>query len=237
MEESDSQKRGVSVNRIEILEKLRDFAAEGMKNNDPSHDFSHTQRVVSLSLRLADELPRADLFLTEAIALLHDVCDDKLAFYNAADGIEKLLQKLEVPKDEQKFILDGIGSVSFRKQPKQPKDAPIEVQIVQDADRIDAIGAVGVARAFAFSGHKGYPVGTAEPGSTIRHFEEKLLLLYDLLNTEAAKKLAARRAEFLQLFYREFLTEIGEGLWKNSSNTFWPEFLCWPAPFYPIFTL
>lgn len=191
-----------------ILQQIKDLVEKVMISNDPSHDFSHVGRVVRTARHLCETQPEADSFLTEAIAWLHDISDDKLAAQMSDTSLAPFLAEIGLAEKQVRFVLDGIHSISFRKQPSLPADAPIEVKIVQDADRIDAIGAIGVGRAFAFSGHKGYPIGTTEAKSTIRHFDDKLFLLYDLLNTEEARRMAKRRAEFLHTFYDEFMTEL-----------------------------
>ena len=194
---------------------IRDWVKKLMRNNDTSHDYSHIERVVALSTYLCRKNECADIFLTECIALLHDVKDDKLEATVTDIQLEGFLRELGLFDEQIQFILHGINAISFRKQPKLPANTPIEVKIVQDADRIDAIGAIGVARAFAFAGHKKNPLGPNGDNNAIQHFNDKLFLLFDLLNTPAAQKIAKRRVEFLHLFYNEFMYEIEEQKWNE----------------------
>ena len=173
-----------------------------MGKNDPAHDGAHVQRVVRLTKKLLESHPQADAFRTELLAWLHDMQDDKLHAQKDASSLDSYLQSLGAKKEDISFVLDAIPYISYRKYPKLPADTPIEICIVQDADRLDAMGAVGIARTFAFGGAKGRPLE-----ESIAHFEEKLLLLYDLLSTQAAKELGKSRFGLLQDFYRQYKEE------------------------------
>lgn len=189
-----------------ILQKTRNYVQEKMQNNDPGHDYLHVQRVVLLSKEIAEHESDVNMFVCEMIALLHDMYDDKLKSNMSIDALSNFLDIILVPTLDKEKILEGISYISFRKYPYQNPTFPIEVQIVQDADRIDAIGAIGIARTFSYGGvhHRTF---YGEENSTIAHFEEKLLLLYDRLNTAHAKKIAKERHTFLQAFYQQFLKE------------------------------
>ena len=190
-----------------VLEKTRLYVQEMMKDNDPGHDFLHVKRVVSLAKEIAMHEANVNMFLCEMIALLHDLHDDKLSSNLSVHTLSAFLKSMNVKDEDINTIMEGISYISFRKYPNQNLHFPIEVQIVQDADRIDAIGAIGIARTFSFGGvHKRSFYG--EKDSTIAHFDEKLLLLYERLNTKYAKAIAKERHAFLLQFYNQFLKEV-----------------------------
>lgn len=186
-----------------ILQNTRLYVMDAMRSNDPAHDTSHIQRVVGLAMQLQERYPQADPFRTRMLALLHDLCDDKLQANMGSAAVEEFLREQGLPEEEITFLREGIGYISYRKFPKLPKDAPIEVRIVQDADRIDAMGAVGIARTFAYGGAHNRPLQ-----SSLAHFDDKLLRLYDLLSTDEAKRLAKPRYDFLKAFYQQMQNEI-----------------------------
>ena len=187
---------------MSILEKTREFVLSQMANNDAAHDCDHILRVVALTKELCVAYPQANAFRAELLAWLHDMNDDKLASNIGVSSIFAFLREIAVPEEDIRFVLDGLHYISYRKYPKLSPDIPLEIRIVQDADRIDAIGAVGIARTFAFGGAKSRSLD-----DSLNHFDEKLLLLYDLLNTEAAKRIALPRHQFLQAFYQQFKAE------------------------------
>lgn len=186
----------------EILRQTERFVCKAMGANDPAHDPSHILRVVALARKLLKGYPQADPFRTELLALLHDMQDDKLSAQTETASLADLLLSVGVNKEDADFVLSAIPYISFRKHPKLPEGTPIEICIVQDADRLDAMGAVGIARTFAYGGAKGKPLS-----ESIAHFEEKLLRLYDLLSTPEARILAMPRLSLLQEFYREYNEE------------------------------
>ena len=187
---------------MSILEKTREFVLSQMAKNDAAHDCDHILRVVALTKELCVAYPQANAFRAELLAWLHDMTDDKLASNIGASSICEFLRELTVPEEDIRFVLDGLHYISYRKYPILPPEVPLEIRIVQDADRIDAIGAVGIARTFAFGGAKSRSLD-----DSLNHFDEKLLLLYDLLNTEAAKRIALPRHQFLQAFYAQYKHE------------------------------
>ena len=187
---------------MSILEKTREFVLSQMAKNDAAHDCDHILRVVALTKELCVAYPQANAFRAELLAWLHDMTDDKLASNIGASSICEFLRELTVPEEDIRFVLDGLHYISYRKYPILPPEVPLEIRIVQDADRIDAIGAVGIARTFAFGGAKSRSLD-----DSLNHFDEKLLLLYDLLNTEAAKRIALPRHQFLQAFYVQYKRE------------------------------
>lgn len=186
----------------DILQKTEEFVLAQMARNDAAHDGDHVRRVVALTRTLCRAYPQADAFRAELLAWLHDMNDDKLASNLGRDSVSGFLRSLSLPESEIRFIAEALPYISYRKHPRLSPEVALEIRIVQDADRIDAIGAVGIARTFAFGGAKNRGL---EDGLT--HFYEKLLLLYDLLSTEEARRIALPRHQFLQAFYAQYRQE------------------------------
>ena len=190
------------INYEEILEKTKQFVLSIMAQNDAAHDEAHIFRVVALVQKLCSAYPQANAFQAELLAWLHDMNDDKLASDVGSASLSAFLRSISVPEADICFVLDAMPHISYRKHPKLSSDGPLEIRIGQDADRIDALGAVGVARTFAFGGAKNRSLS-----HSLAHFDEKLLLLYDLLSTEEAKRIALPRHEFLKAFYAQYKNE------------------------------
>ncbi|KWW22361.1 MULTISPECIES: HD domain-containing protein [Peribacillus] len=186
------------------------------------HDWFHIDRVRKLALHIAKEEKRGNAFIIEMAALLHDIPDDKLNDdVDAAWGkLDDWLQELKLDEDRVKAIQEIIRTISYSSG--QLKLPSIEAEIVQDADRLDAIGAIGIARTFAFGGKKGQPMYDPElpvrenmskmeyrkgKSSSVHHFYEKLLRLQDKLNTSTAKKIASERHEYMVGYLKEFYKE------------------------------
>jgi uncharacterized protein len=162
-----------------------------------------------------------DLFVIEMAALLHDVDDWK--FSGKTKKAKQWLSALKLPSHETKNVLEVIGAVSFKGAGVETKPKTIEAKIVQDADRLDAMGAIGIARCFAYGGFAGKPIydPSIEPKrhatfsqykkartTSINHFYEKLLLLKGRMNTRNAKKIAEKRHAFMKAYLEEFFKEI-----------------------------
>lgn len=211
------------MTKNQIINKTEDFVKKTMKG-DPGHDWSHVDRVREAALHIGRK-EKADLFIVELAALLHDVADYK--FHNWDDKVggrlaAKWLRKMGVDQKTIDHIEYIIGEVSFKGAGVKYKMKGIEGKVVQDADKLDALGAIGIARTFSYGGHFHVPfyVPSAKPkfhksfkeykvhsASTINHFYEKLLLLKDRMHTKTAKKLAQRRHRFMQQFLKEFYRE------------------------------
>ena len=200
------------------------FVKERLVGAEGGHDWWHIQRVWTLAKRIASE-EHADLFVVELAALLHDISDSK---FNGGDdnaGAQiagEFLQSLKLGQDIINHVKQIITNVSFKGGEGQRSFNSPELDVVQDADRIDALGAIGIARAFNYGGFKnreiynpGVPpvmnMCTEEyrnnKGHTINHFYEKLLLLKDRMNTESGREIADERHRFLVVFLNRFKSE------------------------------
>ena len=188
----------------DVLQETKKFVRSQMAQNDAAHDEDHVLRVVALTQTLCRAYPQADAFRAELLAWVHDLNDDKLASNLGQASLAGVLRSIGAAEKDIRFIMDALPYISYRKHPKLSPDIPLEIRIVQDADRIDAIGAVGIARTFAFGGAKNRGLSDG-----LKHFDEKLLLLYDLLSTEEAKRIALPRHEFLKAFYEQYKNEAG----------------------------
>ena len=183
-----------------IINKVEEFVKECSKTNEPGHDFNHIQRVRKLAIFLAKDC-KIDTFIVELLALLHDVEDHKL---NNKNSVSSFLSTLDMDEDIKDKLLYILPRLSFSKYPTLPSNFPIEGKIVSDADRLDAIGAIGVARAFSYGG-----AHQRSFEDTLKHFDEKLIVLDQYLYLEKSKELARKRMEFINEFYEQFKNELG----------------------------
>ncbi|WP_185287549.1 HD domain-containing protein [Chryseobacterium lactis] len=207
------------------IENTVEFVKEKLEGAEAGHDWFHIERVWKLAAKIA-ETENCDREVVELSALLHDIADPK--FHNGDETIapkisREFLESQNVSEETILKVLFVIENISFKNRSQAPENPPIELKIVQDADRIDAIGAIGIARTFNFGGFKNNPMYDPETkpnlgmskeeykksnGTTINHFYEKLLLLKDLMNTEKGKEMAEERhhymLNFLDQFYKEW---------------------------------
>jgi len=194
-----------------ILEAVRTYVYQEFSGEGTGHDFFHLERVAKTALKLARQ-EDADLFMTELAAWLHDVGDHKLnnGVDRSEEQITAILSKLKTPDEMIRKVIEIVSQVSFSKGKKAES---LEAKIVQDADRLDAIGAIGLARVFAFGGSKNREIyNPKQPDqTTIQHFYDKLLKLKDLMNTATAQQIALERhvylESFLERFYKEWNSE------------------------------
>ena len=190
-----------------VIENAKTFAETIFASDSSGHDLAHTLRVCRMAERIAWQ-EGADVPLVKLAALLHDVDDHKLS-PDTADTQSRaaaFLQSQKVDKETAETILRIISQVSFSRNTQPPET--LEGKCVQDADRLDAIGAIGIARTFAYGGAHGRSIYTpGDPGCSIAHFYDKLLLLKDRMNTAAGKALAEERDHFLHTFLDTFLSE------------------------------
>lgn len=198
------------MNNQEMIDKTINYVRNISKNNDTGHDFLHVKRVVKTALKIASYYPKSDLFLIEMVALLHDVEDLKLKKNNQNTSVKVFLNSIGLKNEIVNKIIELISFISYSNNKTININIPLEAKIVQDADRIDAMGAIGIARTFAYSAIINVPFYSKNNKSTLSHFQEKLFKLYDLLNTDIAKQIAQKRNDFLKLFYNEFLEEVEE---------------------------
>ena len=206
----------------DIIDKTLIYVKDFFANEFSGHDFYHTLRVYNLAKYISDK-ERCDKELVCLAALLHDVDDYKIVgkeaepFYNA----KKFLRSENYSENNIDKICRIISQVSFKGKDTVTPDT-IEGKIVQDADRLDAIGAIGIARAFTYGGNHNKPMHIPDldykenmseeeyynnVGTTINHFYEKLLKLKDLMNTETAKSLANHRHDYMEAFLKDFYDE------------------------------
>ena len=184
-----------------IREKASAYIQDLFRENAGGHDADHTLRVYKNTLLIAESEPDCDVQIAALAALLHDADDHKLFSTENNANARAFLQENRLPQYEIDRICQVINSVSFSKnRGRAPETA--EGKVVQDADRLDAMGAVGIARTFAFGGEHGRPLQ-----ESVQHFYDKLLKLKDLMNTETGRQLAERRHAFLEEFLREYLEE------------------------------
>ncbi len=208
-----------------IIKTTEEQISEKFNSEGSGHDWQHIFRVLKTA-RLIHSKEGGNLFIIEMGALLHDIADWK--FYNGdmKIGPQKALEFLEqfdIPNSEKDAIVDIVANISFKGIAKKNDKLTFDGQIVQDADRLDAIGAVGIARVFAYSGYKNRPIydPSKKPinhqdsesyfkndNTAINHFYEKLLLLKDLMNTDYAKELAEERHKFMLAYLEQFYSEV-----------------------------
>ncbi len=213
------------MNKELIISKTIDFVKEELKNAESGHDWFHIERVYkNAKLISADET--VDLFVVELAALLHDIADSKFNDGDENIGPKKakdFLHSLNINKSIVTHIVNIISNMSFSKNiGNDVKFNSLELQVVQDADRLDAIGAIGIARTFNYGGFKNRTIYNPEikpnlemtkgeykksTAPTINHFYEKLLLLKDKMNTKTGKKIALERHKFMEMYLQQFYNE------------------------------
>lgn len=198
------------MNKENILIKAQEYIKETFLKEGTGHDYYHIERAV-INARKILRTEQANSFIIELAAWLHDLGDHKL--HNGIDKSEELisafLKSLFVEQSIINRVVKIVSQVSFS---KGNKPSSIEAEIVQDADRLDAIGAIGIARCFAYGGSKNRilysPDEQEKENSSIQHFYDKLFKLKDLMNTESAKLIAAKRHSFMEEYIAEFYREV-----------------------------
>lgn len=212
-----------------IIEKTVAFVKETLKDAEGGHDWQHIERVYSNAKNIA-ETEDADLLIVELAALLHDIADPKFHDGDEEKGpaiARDFLTGLNLDGSIITHVQNIIRYMSFKSSFDAPVFTSIEMQIVQDADRLDAMGAIGIARAFNYGGHKGRaiydpavpPQAYADKAAyksstapTINHFYEKLLLLKDKMNTQTGIRLAQQRHNFMLVYLDQFYKEVNHSL-------------------------
>ena len=195
--------RSGTMGKDTIIDKAIEYVEELFKGNSDGHGADHTMRVYRNAQIIMETYPEADSYVISLAALLHDADDHKLFKTENNANARAFLEKEGLPTEKIGFICDIINAVSFSKN-RGKTPGTIEGKIVQDADRIDAIGAIGIARTFAYGGKIGRPLE-----DSIKHFYDKLLLLKEEMNTDAAKELAQKRHVYMTGFLEEYYSETG----------------------------
>ena len=213
-----------------IIQKIADEVKGKLEGEGSGHDWWHVVRVWNMAKHVGKK-ENADIFITELTALLHDIADWKAHDGDTSVGpkvARQILEKYSVPTDSIDQVCNIIATMSFKGAKVKAEMKTLEGKVVQDSDRLDAIGAIGIARTFSYGGnknrlmydpdkkpslHKSKKEFLKNDGSSINHFYEKLLLLKDRMNTKAAKKIALGRHQFVEEYLKRFLQEWdGENL-------------------------
>lgn len=214
----------VSINKAKIISNTVEFVQQALKGNESGHDWWHIKRVWNTAKTIAST-EDVDIFIVELGALLHDIADSK--FHNGDETVgprkaKDFLINQEVPEFIIKQVIAIIENISFKGGNFTTDYSSNELNVVQDADRLDAIGAIGIARTFNYGGYKNNEIHNPnrkakldktkeeyKKGSdtTINHFYEKLLLLKDRMNTETGRKMALKRHEFMESYLQQFYSE------------------------------
>jgi uncharacterized protein len=212
------------MNYSEIVNKTILFVKEKLENAEGGHDWFHIERVYKNALSIADG-EVCDGIVVKLGALLHDIADSK--FHNGDETIgpktaREFLESENVDETTIQHVINIIENISFKGGNTEKTFSSIELDIVQDADRLDAIGAIGIARAFNYGGFKNRPLYNPNiapklrmskeeyknsQAPTLNHFYEKLLLLKDKMNTETGKQIAQERHQFMMTFLSQFYAE------------------------------
>jgi len=207
----------------ELIQKTEDFMISEFRGEGSGHDWFHIDRVRKMALNLGGQ-EGCDLFIVEMAALLHDLDDWKLvqAETHFPSRAEKWLVEMNLEQDVVSKIIQIIEDVSFKGAGVETPVRSLEAAVVQDADRLDAMGAIGIARTFAYGGnkkrqiydpavnpvmHEDFHAYQTSSAPTINHFYEKLLLLKDRMNTETAKTIAIGRHQYMEFYLTQFFEE------------------------------
>ena len=212
-----------AIERVAAQLRAR-FAEEGS-----GHDWYHLERVWRMARRIG-EAEGADLEIVELGALVHDIADWKFHAGDESVGpreAERLLHKEGVSARVVEAVVDIVATISYKGAGVATPMRSLEGRCVQDADRIDALGAIGIARCFAYGGHAGRLIHDprvppvlhasaaaykAARGTSLNHFHEKLLLLKDRMHTASGRAIAEERHRYMEYFVRQFLAEWGSGV-------------------------
>lgn len=216
------------MNQQDILQKTVEYIKQEFSDDSSGHDWWHIHRVWKSAISICEQ-EKADLFTVQLAALLHDLDDWK--FNNTEDETplraRAWLESCNVDSATANKVCEIIMHISYKGAQVKNKMNSLEGLIVQDADRLDAIGAIGIGRAFAYGGYKNRMMYDPESApkmhetfeqyknsksATINHFYEKLLLLKDMMNTATAKKIAEQRHEVMLRFLDQFMNE-----WEGKS--------------------
>lgn len=213
------------MDESKMLEILQLYIKGEMSKNDSSHDWWHVKRVYNNAI-LINEEEKCNPFIVKAIALLHDIYDHKFCNGNIKANLTNLLMGLDLYRfmkyEDIQNILNSCQNLGFSSNFDGLKELSREGKIVQDADRLDAIGAIGIARVFTYGGKNGKAIYNPDEenniitseeyykkgsNTSISHFYDKLLRIKEMMNTETAKRLAEHRQIYMEQFLEEFYAE------------------------------
>ncbi len=212
--------------RREIIQKTEHYVKDYLENVESGHNWWHIYRVRNMAMNIFSSERKGDPFIIEIASLLHDIGDYKIDPVNDTYDLRGFLDGLRLESSQVDKITFIIDHISFRDSFGPEYEHMPELDIVQDADRLDAIGAIGIARAFNYGGSKGFEIYNpdkkprdyktsgeykASDSSTINHFYEKLLRLKDMMNTATGKKLAVERHSYMKGFLEQFQREWNAG--------------------------
>jgi len=209
----------------DLISQTIHFVKNQLKNAEGGHDWFHIERVWKNSILIASKETTADVLIVQLGALLHDIADSK--FHNGDETVgprvaRKFLEREQVDEHIIDHVVKIIENISFKGGNVNQHFKSLELDIVQDADRLDALGAIGIARTFNYGGFKNraiYDPAIApdlhmdketykkSDSPTLNHFYEKLLLLKDRMNTRTGKQLAQQRHNFMELYLTQFYAE------------------------------
>jgi uncharacterized protein len=206
----------------DIIDQTLEYVKKVFENEYSGHDYFHTLRVFKMATRIAEK-EKADVETVQLAALLHDVDDFKLSpeTYEEKTNARNFLNDKQVPEETIEKICKIIGEISFVGTDSVVPQT-LEGKCAQDADRLDAIGAIGIARAFAYGGNHNRVMYDPDvkpqmnmskeeyrnhKSTTVNHFYEKLFLLADMMNTQTAKEIAGERARYMKAYIAEFMDE------------------------------
>ena len=212
------------MNKAELIHSTIEYVRKTLSGAEGGHDWWHVFRVWNTARKIA-ETEDVDLLVVELGALLHDIADSK--FHGGDESIGprmagEFLSSLNLPEGTIVHVQQIIKNISFKGGKEARQFSSPELDVVQDADRLDAMGAIGIARTFNFGGHKNREIYNPEippdfnmdkeaykssAAPTLNHFYEKLLLLKDLMNTSTGRKMAQTRHDFMLKFLDEFYRE------------------------------
>jgi len=212
------------MDKNDVIKKTEDYVRDTLGGESSGHDWWHVYRVWKMAKHIGEK-EHADMFIVEIGALLHDIADYKMHGGDEEIGpntAREWLESLQVPEADIEHVCNIIRHLSFKGANVKSQISTKEGMIVQDADRLDALGSIGIARTFAYGGHKGREMydPNVKPvmhssfeeykknnSPTINHFYEKLLLLKDLMNTKTARQLATGRTKYMQEYLDKFYKE------------------------------
>ncbi len=208
----------------EIVKKTIDFVKHTLMESEGGHDWWHAYRVWKMAIRITED-EGADAFVVQLGALLHDIADAKFHNGNEELGPElaaNYLSSIGAKESVINHVVAIIQNISFKNSFEETVFSSLELDIIGDADRLDAIGAIGIARTFNYGGHKGFALYNPDippqkyhnkedyknsNAPTVNHFYEKLFLLKDRMKTETGKKLAEQRHRFMEEYLEQFFGE------------------------------